>query len=92
MCDFNLLHVVSYIHWQIRISTGSGTDYVSGPYFARFRRNARRATIIANIVDDNRPELDETFRLTINATSLPFGVIRSNPYSTIVTIIDDECK
>ena len=73
-------------------STGNGTDYVSGPYFARFRRNSRRSTIIVNIVDDNRPELDETFRLTINATSLPFGVIRSNPYSTIVTIIDDECK
>ena len=74
------------------IFAGRGTDYVSGPYFARFRRNARRATIIVNIVNDNRPELDETFRLTINATSLPYGVIRSNPHSTVVTIVDDECK
>ena len=76
----------------VKTFTGRGTDYVSGPYFARFRRNARRATIIVNMVDDNKPESDETFNLTINATSLPFGVIRSNPHTTIVTIVDDECK
>lgn len=75
-----------------KLFTGSGTDYDSGPYFVTFRRGSRRATFVVNIIDDNWPELDENFNLTINATSLPFGVIRDNPYSAIVTIVDDECK
>ena len=72
--------------------TGNGVDYAAGPYFATFSRGSHRVPIVVNIVNDRRSELDETFSLTINTTSLPFGVIRDDPYSVIVTIVDDECK
>ena len=56
------------------------------------RKGTRRASFSVRITNDNWAELDETFTLTINSTSLPFGIGRDDPYSTTVTIVDDECK
>lgn len=69
-----------------------GVDYASGPYYVTFRKGSRRVPFRVNIINDNRVEPDEIFNLMINATSLPDGVIRDDPYTATVTIMDDECK
>ena len=55
------------------------------------RKGTRRASFSVHITNDNRVELDETFNLTINST-FPFGIGHDDPYTTTVTIVDDECK
>lgn len=67
-------------------------DYNSGPYYPMFRKGTRRTSFAVGIINDNRAENDETFNLIINSTSLPFGIVRDDPYSATVTILDDECK
>jgi len=57
-----------------------------------FRKGTSSASFNININNDMTLENDETFSLTINANSLPFGVIRGNPHTVRVTIEDDECK
>jgi len=57
-----------------------------------FRKGMSSASFNIDINDDMILENDETFSLTINASSLPFGVVRGNPHTARVTIEDDECK
>ena len=67
-------------------------DYNSGPYYPMFRKGNRRTSFAVGIINDNMAENDETFNLIINSTSLPFGIVRDDPYTATVTILDDECK
>ena len=67
-------------------------DYHSGPYTVTFPAGATMATFNIPITDDNILERRENFILTINLSSLPGGVTRSDPGQTTVTIFNDDCK
>ena len=43
-------------------------------------------------MDDRLLEIDETFKLGIDSSSLPNNVIIASPNETTVTIMDDDCK
>ena len=66
-------------------------DFDSGPYSVIFTKGAIAATFCVNTTDDEFFELEETFSLVIDAASLPASVIRGNPYTADVTILDNEC-
>ena len=66
-------------------------DFDSGLYSMMFTKGAIAATFCVNIRDDRLFELDETFSLVIDAASLPASVVRGNPYTADVTILDNEC-
>ena len=72
---------------QRRNFTGGRTDYVSGPYSAKFPAQQTSAAFIITIIDDDVVETAETFKLNI-ATLLPFNVV--TPGEAIVTIVDND--
>ena len=58
-----------------------------------FRAGSTRAQYIGSLVfDDGLVELDETFNLIIDNSSLPAGVSLGNPYQTTLTILDDDSE
>ena len=46
----------------------------------------------AQASDDSLVELDETFNLIIDNSSLPAGVSLGDPYQTTLTILDDDSE
>ena len=66
-------------------------DYPSGPYSVIFPAGAMSAPFNIPINDDNIFEENENFILTINS-SLPTGVMVSNPGQARVTIVDNDRK
>ena len=67
-------------------------DYDSGPYTVTFPAGVTRMPFDVPITDDMILEGNENFMLTINATSLPSGVMRGTPGEATVTIVDDDRK
>ena len=66
-------------------------DYGSGPYPVTVpAENTTNIPFDVKINNDNILEGNKTFRITINATSLPGCVNRANPYEATVTIVDDD--
>ena len=59
------------------------TTFSAGMTFASFD---------VTIINDNMPEDNENFSLTINSSSLPTGVILDAVSQTTVTIVDDDGK
>ena len=51
-----------------------------------------RVSFDVNIMGDRLLEVNETFKLRINCSSLPSRVVVTSPNETTVTIIDDDCK
>ena len=67
-------------------------DYTSGPYIVTIPAGQTTATFKISINNDNLHEDNENFILTIDETSLPPNVTRSDPGDATVTIMDDDCK
>ena len=79
-----------------------GIDYTSGPYSVTILAGAISASLNITINDDNIPELDETFEITINSSS-PEGIMvashtpgaraaRAASSKTTAQIVDNDCK
>ena len=79
-----------------------GIDYTSGPYSVTILAGEISASLNITIIDDNIPELDETFEIAINS-SLPEGVMvashtpgtraaRATSPKTMTQIVDNDCK
>ena len=51
-----------------------------------------RVLFDVNITNDRLLEINETFKLRINCSSLPNRVIVTSPNETTITIIDNDCK
>ena len=68
------------------------TDYKSGPYAVQFNAGDSQALFNVSINDDKILECNETFNLTINASSLPSSITVDNPGQTTVTIVDNDGK
>ena len=72
---------------------GGGFDYISGPYTVRIPANVKSISFSILITNDNIKEDNETFRLVIDADSLPDDVIIGTPSQATVTIVDTtKCK
>ena len=69
-------------------------DYTPGPYNVTIPAGQKYAAFDIAINDDDNPEDDENFMLTINASSLPMGAFIGvgNQYQATVTILDDDSK
>ena len=66
-------------------------DYGSGPYSVTvLAGNTTNVLFELTINNDSILEGNETFKITINATSLPACVNRANPYEATVIIVDDD--
>ena len=72
--------------------TGGGVDYDSGPYDVTFRTGETRALFEIPITDDNTLELDETFTLNIDPSSIPTQVTVGGTGASTVTITNDDSK
>ena len=67
--------------------TGGGVDYDSGPFDITFPAGETLAVFNVPINDDNIVEENENFTLSINSSSLLYGV---DLIQTTVTIFDDD--
>ena len=77
----------------IHLTAGDDFERLSGDYAeVIFPAGKTRATFDVIIVKDNLYERSETFRVTINAISVPYGVVLGSPRSAVVTILDDDGK
>ena len=66
-------------------------DYGSGPYPVIIPAgNTTNVSFEVKLNNDNILEGNETFNITINATSLPGCINRVNPYQATVIIVDDD--
>ena len=72
--------------------TGGGVDYNSGPYTVTFTAGQTTALLNIPINDDNIFEDDETFRLTIDPSSLPSRVMLLPLCRLNGTIVDNDCE
>ncbi|XP_065885723.1 hemicentin-1-like isoform X3 [Dysidea avara] len=71
-------------------ATGEGGDYGSGQYRVTFPTGVTRVPFDVGITPDNTFEGNEHFTVTIDQSSLPDGVMRGNPGSATVTIVDND--
>ena len=72
-------------------ATGGGVDYTSGPYTATFTAGQTIVPFDVPIIDDAILEINETFTVTINSSTLPNSVIVNNPSgATTITIVNDD--
>jgi len=67
-------------------------DYNSRRYRVTFSAEVTSVTFYVPITDDSILEGNENFMLTIDQSSLPTGVNRSDPGEATVTIVDNEGK
>ena len=68
-------------------------DYDPGPYHVTLPAGQIEVPFNASINDDDVFESDETFQLVVNHRTLPNRISLAEPYSSTVTIMDDEeCK
>ena len=67
-------------------------DYESGPYTVTFPVGETRAQFNVSIIMDDAYELNETFHLTIDSSSLLSDISAANPYQATVIIINDDRK
>jgi len=71
---------------------GDGKDYNSGRYNVEFVAGLTEATVNVSIIDDNITERNESFILSINASSLPSKVSIDDHNQATVTILDNDGK
>ena len=67
-------------------------DYTPGPYNVTFIAGMISVQVFIPIIDDNTLEMDESFTLTIDASSLPSSVTVGDPDQARVTIVEDSGK
>ena len=72
--------------------TGGGIDYDSGPYTITVPARQIYVSFNVSIIDDNTLELNETFTLTIDPSSLVSHLNVSNPDHSTVIIVDNDGK
>lgn len=77
----------TYMYYNV-----TGIDYDTGPYTVTFPIGATRSVLRIPLNNDNLVESAENFTLSINPSSLPFGVKVNNRNQSVVTIYDDDCK
>ena len=72
--------------------TSDREDYTGGDYPVIFPAGSTKENFSIPIVDDDIVELDETFFLTlvIPQPAQDIGVMRADPYTAIITIMNDD--
>ena len=73
------------------IITG-GVDYNINSSRVIFINEITTASLRVSINDDSMFETHETFIVSIDPLSLPYGVILGSTASAVVTIVDDDSK
>ena len=84
--NFNDIQLCTYL-----IITG-GVDYNINSSRVIFPNGITTALLPVSINDDTEFETDETFIISIDPLSLPYGVILGSTASAVVTIVDDDSK
>ena len=85
--------IVAYHIMYPKLTVGNDVDYGSGPYTVTIPAGNQTVVLDISIIDDNMLEINETFELSVQSTSLPrvFPSRTSrNPSMTTVYIIDDD--
>ena len=67
-------------------------DYTPGPYNVTFIAGMISVQVFIPIFEDITIEIDESFNLTIDASSLPSSVTVGDPDQATVTIVEDSGK
>ena len=67
-------------------------DYTPGPYNVTFIAGMISVQVFIPIFEDITIEMDESFILTIDASSLPSNVTLGDPDQATVTIVEDSGK
>ena len=80
----------------VNLILGNNVDYDSGPHTMIIPAGNIIAVFDVSITDDNMFEMNETFKLSIETTSLPRKVFVSAadrfPSRTTVYIVDDDLQ
>ena len=71
-----------------RCILGGGVDYISGPYAVKIPAGVNNVSFSVLITNDNKREVNETFRLVIDSSSLPDRVVVGTPSQAVITIVD----
>ena len=67
-------------------------DYDLNTREVTFLSRTNETTLNITIIDDTQLDLDRNFTLSVNSSLLPSNVHIDDPSSTIVTILNDDCK
>ena len=70
----------------------TGEDYEPGPYTVIFPAGINRALFNVSIINDDIYEINETFDLVVNISSLPPSVTVGDINQARIIIIDDDGK
>ena len=84
MCAF-CTNILTYIFYN-----AGECDYDPGPYHVTLPAGQIEVPFNASINDDDVFENNEIFQLVVNQRILPNRISRAEPYSSTVTIMDDE--
>ena len=90
-----ILPLVSEVISSQNVSSNNligGVDYDSGPYTITFPTGETSVLFDVPINNDNTLELDETFDLSIDSSSLPAQVTVGGTGTSTVTITNDDSK
>ena len=90
----HLYYVHIYVQLCLLNLVGHGVDFESdGSFRIYFEKGQKEKTFDIPIIDDKLVEdEDETFRLTIVPNEFPEGFRRKNPYTSTITILEDDGK
>ena len=88
---YKLAAVCVKLHILLSKSTG-GVDYHLGSYHITFPSGSTLAVFNISIINDNIVEKKENFTLSINESSLPFGVMIGKHNQAKVIIKDNDSK
>ena len=67
-------------------------DYISRSFTVQFNVGVTYVPITVPIINDNIMELNETFHLNINASSLPSTITAMGPAMCTVIILENDCE
>ena len=91
---FNIVAIVALLltHSHPLNSLTGGSDYVGRSFSVTFPAGVNVMSFNLPIIDDNIPELAESFTLTLEIppASAAMGVIKGSPDTATVNIMDDE--
>ena len=87
----NFINVNDIQLYTYLIITG-GVDYNIDSSRVIFINGMTTASLHVSINDDSKFETHETFIVSIDPLSLPYGVILGSTASAVVTIVDDDSK
>ena len=78
------------VFFQVTAITANGSDYVILFRNITLLEDQRVAAVPVNILDDQEPEFEQTFRINLLSSGIQGGAVLGNPVECTVTITEND--